>query len=141
MQGIAREMMQRRALWIVACIVLVGTHLAAFRIGIERGARAGAANVIEQARAADTQVALGQYLVSRDLAAHLKAGNVSSAKCRADLIASGYFDDIKDCVENAKCRANLAPAVGKEAPEVLDGDPYTRFDYLPLKQGLRTCGS
>jgi len=133
--------MNRRAAWIVTLIVLVVAHIAAFLIGMHRGARAGVANVVAQMQASDAKVTYGQYLVARGLAADLKAANIRSAKCKADLIASSYFDDVQECVSNERCRPSLGTKVGEEAPELLSDRVLPQFDYLPLKQGLRTCGS
>lgn len=119
-------------------LLLIVTHLATFFFGQAAGRNFVTASFVAQVKKANAEVALGNYLVYRDIVIDLEAGNLRRAKCNAQLGASAMFDGVKECLADTRCNRNIGPAADKSAPEIKGGEKAP-FEYLETKGGKKYC--
>ncbi len=94
--------------------------------------------LIGETEKANAEIALGHYTAYRDMALNISTGRIKKAQCHADLMASGMFDSVKDCLREESCKQRLQPHVLRSAPEILSGVPIT-FNYITTKNGGKGC--
>ena len=101
----------------VLLVLLLGAYLLGFGFGV-REAASRAQVCVEWPSA---KLALGQYVISRDIAIGLKNGEFDRVLCKSRLIGSSALDDVRACLAKPECRAKLVGEVEVVAPEILSG--------------------
>jgi len=86
----------------------------------------------------NASVNLGRYVEYRDIAAAIKAGDLSRAICISELGENAMYNDIKSCLANQGCSIVIKENIREAAPEILDQTPL-KFDHIKRKGNIISC--
>lgn len=125
--------MRRSLVWLLCAIVGV----LMFLFGLWMGDRAAFRELHQIDQRVAALNAIARYDTAAAISSDIRDGKLYKAKCRADLIASAFFRDVRQCLAQEPCRSGIQDRVAKEVPEVLRND-RSRFVYY---ENLESCGS
>lgn len=126
---------------VLTVVILLLTHSLAFYYGNSVGKERAFEWFAAETEASDSEITFGRYLANKDIAANLKAGNISLAKCNADLMASTDLDALKECLSKETCRRHITSKVATAAPEIEGKPTAIPFDYIATHKGRKDCQS
>lgn len=123
---------------VVLAVILIVSHVAIFILGgiVSQHTMLKAFAVEE--KKASAVVDLGLYSTYLYIALAIKAKQHEKALCVAELGASGWYDDLKECLADQNCRPTIEQKLRKDAPEVL-GEAPLKFTYTATKDGIKSC--
>ena len=126
----------KKIIWSVSIVLAL---LLSYAVGSIMGKNAALRSFVKQYKASDIEVSYGRYIGYRDISSSIEHQKYDSAKCVADLNASGLYDKLTACLSDNECSKLIAKDTEyKIAPELFDKNPIG-FRYYTIKDGTRSC--